>query len=614
MAAESQDAPPVTSDDVSGDETDLREAEQIFYHDDEDDEPPTTPLPSSPPARGGHSGRGRGGHRGRARANLADWRHSIVDVDPHPFEAPKTGPLIPEDVLIERPEHAAKLFVDNESEGDSFVKLIQHETNLYLFTEKAKPGCPRSLKDIMPFSIKEVYSFLAIIMSMGLVKCPSDRDYWSTDPLLSQPFIRSIMPRDRFLAFKRCLSVGRATAAERADDKLAMIRPLINLFHRVSHRYYCPKCDMGLDETQCQCGHRFAPISHRGDNKATKPLHEYIKTFGIHESGTGYCWAFEVDLRDATTVRDTVYKLVDTLPHKGYRIATDRYYTSVDTAVGVRRRGHHMYGTLRKDRGFPSELKATVEGPNAVELEDGEVRWMMAPIYDAPPEAPAAASGHNPGDPLQLGGMIAGIWRDTSASGVPFLSTCHGPEMSSVMRRKKRSSGARGRGREPKPAPMVMVHYNQNMGAVDQSNALKAVYSSELKHQRRWYLTLFYYVFELLLLNSRVVYETKVAPISHKGYRLAIIQWLKVMAERGDNATPPATKRRRLAGMSDLPACRLLGTACDHKIIKASEARERRGCKWCYVVLKKQKNSSYKCDQCDSFLHVPDCWNMWHEQ
>jgi hypothetical protein len=509
------------------------------------------------------------------------------------------------------PHQAAALFLDNQAvSGGSLIDLVCSQTNIYLSKLKADASCPLHAKHASSFTKQETYGFLAIVLSMGLVSLPAEVDYWSSEPLLAQPFIASIMARDRFALFKRCLSVGNADAATRAADKLAMVRKALTLFHTVSHRYYRLKCDLGLDETQCQSGHRYSPIAHRGDNKANKPLNEYIKTFGLHESGSGYAWAFEVDLRDGTTVKDIVYRLVDTLPEQGHRIATDRYYTSVSTAVGVLRRGHHMYGTLRTDRGLAPDVAASTNPKHAnnAPLADCEFRWRMALIH---------GEGHNEGDDDEeegppIGAIISGVWRDTSATGVPYLSTCHGPESGLVTRRKKRSSGAPGVGKEPKVAPMVTVDYNLNMGAVDQSNSLKAVYNCQLKHQRRWYLPLFYYVLELLILNSRIVYQDKVGAITHKTFRLEVITWLRNMAESGHlPASSPPTKRRRYDTADRLPLDRRLGVVGQHEIVKV-DTKERRSCKLCSASKKGHKNSSYKCKKCGVFLHVPDCWNVFH--
>ena len=72
-----------------------------------------------------------------------------------------------------------------------------------------------------------------------------------------------------------------------------------------------------------------------------------------------------------------------------------------------------MYGTVRTDRGINKELEKTLKQQP---LEDGEWRWSMAPPH-----------------------LLSCVWRDTTQSGVWFLSTCHdGHESGGEVRRQRR--------------------------------------------------------------------------------------------------------------------------------------------------------------------------------
>ena len=92
---------------------------------------------------------------------------------------------------------------------------------------------------------------------------------------------------------------------------------------------------------------------------------------------------FAIDERDATTTRQYVHRLVEPLValQQPYRIVTDRYYTSVDTARSLQDKGVFMYGTLRRDRGCPTSLLDDVK---ARPRHDGEYRWQMAPSRPTP--------------------------------------------------------------------------------------------------------------------------------------------------------------------------------------------------------------------------------------
>lgn len=53
--------------------------------------------------------------------------------------------------------------------------------------------------------VEELQAFLGMNIAMGLLRLPQVRDYWSTSTILSVPWFRSIMPRDRFFLIMQYL-------------------------------------------------------------------------------------------------------------------------------------------------------------------------------------------------------------------------------------------------------------------------------------------------------------------------------------------------------------------------------------------------------------------------
>jgi hypothetical protein len=72
-------------------------------------------------------------------------------------------------------------------------------------------------------------------------------------------------------------------------------------------------------------------------------------------SQSGYCHNFHVDTRQQT-VSDMVSAVCAPQPSQPFRIATDRFYTSVRNARTLLERGLYMYGAVRS---VPRTLKAT---------------------------------------------------------------------------------------------------------------------------------------------------------------------------------------------------------------------------------------------------------------
>ena len=69
----------------------------------------------------------------------------------------------------------------------------------------------------------------------------------------------------------------------------------------------------------------------------------------MHESGTGYCWGFEIDTREHT-ISDLMngVALKVTTMDGARKFSVDREQNSVDNCVMIHKAGHYVYGTVRK--------------------------------------------------------------------------------------------------------------------------------------------------------------------------------------------------------------------------------------------------------------------------
>jgi hypothetical protein len=543
----------------------------------EEEEPGTDEDDGDVPGatRGGRGGRGcgrgsRGTARGRGRGgaaaggvNAAAWVTAGIDIAMPAFTA-ATGKVPPPPGT--EYEHPVDLFLT----PDILLQIRVH-TNRRAHIELAAPTPPAALTNWRDVSQPELYAFLAILIVMGLHNVPEESDYWSTSDYLGVPAVGRLMARNRFKQIKHCLMVANPTAEENAADRLAKVRPFLNMVNTVSQLRYRPHQDLSLDESQCQCGHRHARFSFRGETK--KPIADYIKVISLHCAHCGYCYNFQVDTRQQT-VSEMVSAVCAPLPPQPFRIATDRFYTSVRNARTLLERGLFMYGTVRTDRGVDKTLLT----PGA--LEDGQSRWSMAPPS-----------------------LLCCVWRDTSATGVWFLSTCHdGRVAEGTVQRRKRGSAT-----VTKPAPQVAIDYNRNMGGCDRANSLRASY---LTHKRRWYMTMFYYGLDVLLVNAFIYANDGLPPaeqLTHKKFRLALVALFASRALAGGAAaTANGGGQIKRLRREELPASRLVG---HHRMVKLDK---QRGCVWCYKTLGRQIKASYSCDLCCVCLHA-ECFHMWHD-
>ena len=83
------------------------------------------------------------------------------------------------------------------------VEELVRNSNKYITIRKEKEphlACWKKTRDSAPFSVSNMYHFLAILYYFGIVKMPAKSDYWSTHPVLPKhPIVNELgMTRDRF--------------------------------------------------------------------------------------------------------------------------------------------------------------------------------------------------------------------------------------------------------------------------------------------------------------------------------------------------------------------------------------------------------------------------------
>ncbi|XP_054259935.1 piggyBac transposable element-derived protein 4-like [Macrosteles quadrilineatus] len=82
--------------------------------------------------------------------------------------------------------------------------MLVTETNRYAHSrmatlERCGLLAPQSrFRKWVDVTVEEMKSYIGILLSMGLTRRKSLRDYWSTDPLLYIPFYKKTMPFKRF--------------------------------------------------------------------------------------------------------------------------------------------------------------------------------------------------------------------------------------------------------------------------------------------------------------------------------------------------------------------------------------------------------------------------------
>lgn len=359
--------------------------------------------------------------------------------------------------------------------SDDLMNHFAAQTNL--FAEQyidANPNLP-------PYSVK---TFIGLLLVMGVMKKPSLAMYWSTDPLFQTPLFGAIMPRNRFLLLLKFFHVNNNNnAPSRNDphrDRLFKIRPFLDELFEKFQTVYTPGPSLAVDESLLLWNGRVVFRQYLPLKRARFG----IKLFCLCED-SGYMYHFRVytGKQDPTTAIDialphectalsssekiVVYLMLPLLG-EGRTIWMDNWYSSCRLYDYLHDRKTMPCGTIRSNRGVPSEVK------NA-QLAVGEI------------------------SPFRSNPLLCIKYRDKKD--VFMLTTQHDESMVPAPKRRGRPSAT-----DCAMKPMCIVDYNANMGAVDKQDQMLQPYSIARKTMK-WYKKLTFHLLHVALLNSYIMYK-----------------------------------------------------------------------------------------------------------
>ncbi|OXA56944.1 PiggyBac transposable element-derived protein 4 [Folsomia candida] len=181
-----------------------------------------------------------------------------------------------------------------------------------------------------------------------------------------------------------------------------------------------------------------------------------------------------------------VLKLLEPYLNKFYHLYCDNYFTSPVLAKYLLEKQTYICGTLRKNRKHTDPPPA--RGPN--KMKPGEVIIKSCQ------------------------GVMTEYWRDKKV--VAMISTCHDHSMESLPQRY-------GGGEIIKPR--TVLDYNKFARGIDYSDMMKKYYNIRRKSMK-WYRTLFFYLVDLCIFNSFVIYKSFHVGTKAKflGFRLNLIR------------------------------------------------------------------------------------------
>ncbi|GFX65927.1 piggyBac transposable element-derived protein 4 [Trichonephila clavipes] len=249
--------------------------------------------------------------------------------------------------------------------------------------------------------------------SSGIVKKPTNEQYWSKRHSISTPFFSKVMSYRRFNLIYRFLhfSDNETFVTETpVCPKLSKIWPVLKYLTIRFKEVVTPDRDVTIDES-------LMLFKGRLGWKQYMPLKRSrfgIKSYMLCESKSGYVWSliihtgkgtlFDEKYKHMCMSSQVVITLMEPLLNKGHCLTTDNFYSSPELADILIQSLTDMYGTLKPRRkDVPKELLSK-------KIDKG---LMIA---------------------YQRGKVCVMKWMDKKA--VCLISTIHNPEMVQVQSHK----------------------------------------------------------------------------------------------------------------------------------------------------------------------------------
>ena len=271
-----------------------------------------------------------------------------------------------------------------------------------------------------------------------------------------------------------------------------------------------------------------------------------------------------------------VMKFVSPFLNKNHHVYFDNFFSSPKLLQDLQNEGTYAFLTVRAGRvGLPPSSRRKLK-------REGEM------ICE------------------QKGNLVYTKWHDKR--NVNILLTNFDPLAPITVKERRKRNGDVVRVEKP-----ACDLYNNSMGGVDRSDQLRS-YCSACRPSKKWYKYLFWFIFDLSLVNSFIIFKENV---QRRGQR-TLVDFRFVLAKQLiAGFSSRAENRKRTMKAAALEATTTPENATEHFIIRREGNTRKRHCVQCKKDGRKTssnraKETIYECAQCGIALCKDPCFLRLH--
>ena len=451
-------------------------------------------------------------------------------------------------------------------------ELIADETNRYMLKRQAQ-GLARKAP---PTTAREVWTFLGIILAMGVHGMSRYSMFWSNDEYLGVEPIKQCMTRDRFDFLRRHLHlVNDDDAMVDKSDRHYRVKPLVHSLQTEFLRNYSPTQEIVVDELMIKC-------KGRAKGRVVmpkKPVKRGFKMWSLSCSCCGYLCNFQLYAGKCTAkpekglAKRVVLDLVEPFEGINHVLYLDNYFTSVDLTVALRKKHIYTVGTVKSDSvGLPACLKG-----KKLKFQKGDYKCVT----------------------VGTGVSQVNCFAYEDRKLVRFMTNAFPPSMTTKAPVRKLLV--------KQTCPPLVPAYNKFMGGVDRTGQLRKSYGNDHRCKRPW-LRIFFHLFDIAVSNAHLLYKhncnrCSIKPRDSLAFRMELVHCLL------DSARKPHKRACLPQPCPDAASepCRLVR-------VNAVDGLKRGKCHYCQQKqLRPCKHTSFACCNCRVRLCKIGCYDAYHK-